>query len=317
MEANRVAGNSRANTPQAGHRVAPQAPPNVISIPIAVVPSVATEARAEYWTRFLDARQFLRMELRLATPEWARMILETCNSRNRKLSTAWRKIFASIQRGAWEVVEPIIFDSKGNLADGQHRLMAIAESNEAVPLLVLYGVRPESFAVLDTGKKRNASDVLGIEGHESTKILAGAIAWQWRYESGQFSRRSGDTLPNDLIMALIADCPNMVPSVSWALSHYTRLVPPSLMAFIHYTLSSLDPEQAESFFSRVVDGIEVPKDSHESLLRKRLEGKVGMRSHMDQVEICALFFKTWVRIRKGDRVASTLRWSETEAFPAL
>ena len=54
--------------------------------------------------------------------------------------------------------------------DGQHRLAAMVEADLAVEMTVFTDVEPHTFDVLDTGKRRNAADVLAIEGEKSTTL---------------------------------------------------------------------------------------------------------------------------------------------------
>jgi hypothetical protein len=58
----------------------------------------------------------------------------------------------------------IAFDTNGVLVDGQHRLAAIVEADLPVELTVFTEVGQGAFDVLDTGKRRNAADILAIEG---------------------------------------------------------------------------------------------------------------------------------------------------------
>jgi hypothetical protein len=50
------------------------------------------------------------------------------------------------------------------LVDGQHRLAAIIEADLPIEVTVFTDVGAGTFDVLDTGKRRNAADVLAIEG---------------------------------------------------------------------------------------------------------------------------------------------------------
>jgi len=59
--------------------------------------------------------------------------------------------------------DPIKFDEKGRLIDGQHRLRAIVESETEQRLSIARNVPyGELLTILDTGRKRNAGDVLTI-----------------------------------------------------------------------------------------------------------------------------------------------------------
>src|SRR2546429_1878241 len=77
----------------------------------------------------------------------------------------------------------IAFDTTGALVDGQHRLAAIVEADVPVEVTVFSEVPEGAFDVLDTGKRRNAADVLAIEGEKNSTMLAAMVRTVWLYEN--------------------------------------------------------------------------------------------------------------------------------------
>jgi hypothetical protein len=77
----------------------------------------------------------------------------------------------------------LAFDTRGVFVDGQHRLAAVIEADLAVDMTVFSDVGPDTFDVLDTGKRRNAADVLAIEGEKSTTMLAAMVRTVWLYRN--------------------------------------------------------------------------------------------------------------------------------------
>jgi hypothetical protein len=73
----------------------------------------------------------------------------------------------------------IAFDTNQALVDGQHRLAAIIEADLPVQMTVFSDVEPDTFDVLDTGKRRNVADVLAIEGERSTTMPAAMMRTVW------------------------------------------------------------------------------------------------------------------------------------------
>ncbi|WP_424636244.1 hypothetical protein [Embleya sp. AB8] len=113
------------------------------------------------------------------TPEMARSILAR-DFDNRPIDTSVVIMIAEeITRGDWQVThQGLAFDgdlATGRLMDGQHRLRAIVKSGVTVPILVFENAPPESFSVLDTGKRRSAGDVLFLKGHKDATLLAAAV----------------------------------------------------------------------------------------------------------------------------------------------
>jgi hypothetical protein len=85
------------------------------------------------------------------------------NASNRPLQKQWvRELSKRMSDGDWKLsAEPIIFDTDGNLANGQHRLNAVIESGTSQTLMVVRGQPVESFFILDQGKKRSMADAVG------------------------------------------------------------------------------------------------------------------------------------------------------------
>ncbi len=115
------------------------------------------------------------------------------NTSNRPLSRSTVMAFAeAMRRGDWLVThQGIAFDTNGVLVDGQHRLAAIVEADLPVELTVFTDVEADTFDVLDTGKRRNAADVLAIEGEKSTATLAAMVRTVWQYENRPDASWSG------------------------------------------------------------------------------------------------------------------------------
>jgi len=103
------------------------------------------------------------------TPKMAEEWLENHNKRNRTVRQRTVDAYArDMADGRWEQNGvPIIFDKKGVLLDGQHRLWAIFESGIAVKLLVVTGA--ESGTYIDCGVGRNMTDRLVMGGICSKK----------------------------------------------------------------------------------------------------------------------------------------------------
>jgi hypothetical protein len=295
----------------------------VIAKPIQLGGDVAALDPA-YEDHLLESLDRIRVVLMVATPTWAAEVLGQCNTRNRKLSSAWNRLRSAIVRGAWRINgECIVFDTEGVLIDGQHRLHAIAQSGRAVPVLVIYGIDPDSFTTFDQGKKRSGSDVLSTESEfrEHAGTTASALAWLARKEQGLLHSSSAPVpLPNDEILERVRQYPGLIDSVRRAHGELrTRLMPPGMIAFLDYVLGGIDPEAGGQFLSRVCAGLDVPKDSWEARLRKRLDDFSGHRSSLAQRDLLALVIKSFHGSYRGLRVPNALQWrsggEHPEPFP--
>ena len=103
-------------------------------------------------------------EQMLITPEMALDWLTSCNTHNRVVRpNGVHEIVEIIKRGEWQMThQGIAFSDKDVLLDGQHRLLAIVETNTPVPMLVTRGLKEETFQAIDRGIKRNVGDALSM-----------------------------------------------------------------------------------------------------------------------------------------------------------
>lgn len=126
----------------------------------------------------------MKSQVESITPERASQLLEA-NTFNRPISTATVQVFAdAMRRGEWKVThQGIALNTEGVLVDGQHRLAAIVEAGIPVDLTVFTEVDPDTFDVLDIGKRRSAADALAIEGEKNTTQLASMLRIVWLYDN--------------------------------------------------------------------------------------------------------------------------------------
>lgn len=279
-----------------------------------------------YEDHLLESLDQIRVVMMVATPAWAAAVLETSNTRNRKLSNTWNRLRSAIARGAWKINgECVVFDTDGVLIDGQHRLHAIAQSGRAVPVLVVYGVEPGAFVTFDQGKKRSGADVLSTAAdlREHAGTIAAALAWLARKEQGQLHLVSSVVaVPNDEILERARQYPGLVESVQRAHGEFrSRLMPPGMTAFLDHVLNGIDPAAGQQFLLRVCAGFEVASNSWEARLRKRLEDFAGKRTSLAQRDLLALVIKAFHGSYRGQRVPSVLVWRSggecPEPFPVF
>lgn len=97
------------------------------------------------------------------TPEIAVEWLKK-NTRNRRtLKSKIDALAREIKEGRWVLThQGIAFGEDGTLFDGQHRLMAVAESGVTVQMRVTRGLSPDTLNAIDTGTSRRSQDVLAI-----------------------------------------------------------------------------------------------------------------------------------------------------------
>lgn len=119
------------------------------------------------------------------TPEVAKELLEN-NTSNRKVRGRVVNAYAEeMLNDNWQLNgEAVQIADSGILMNGQHRLLACCKANKPFSTFVVSGVSGDTvFSTIDTGTKRTASDVFGMEGIKYSTSIASALVPLVRYEN--------------------------------------------------------------------------------------------------------------------------------------
>lgn len=236
----------------------------------------------------------LKSKLTTITPKMATQWLEK-NEKNRKpRKPLIDRISEDIVRGAWEITgEAIVFDSNGALIDGQHRLLACIQSGKPIQSMVVRGVAPRARIKMDTGEKRQAHDVLkmeGVGGTSSTTCMASAartiMALQRLetedpdYTSVHYIHGKG-YVPSDTILNFVRKNEDeMIHCVDAVYKGDARLVarPPSLFAALYFHMRGKNEREADAFFGAFFSGEGLKRGDPTLTLRNRLVADMGDRN---------------------------------------
>ncbi|MGE0709137.1 MAG: hypothetical protein AB7N76_19470 [Planctomycetota bacterium] len=241
-------------------------------------------------------RPALSSEVTRVTPERARALLAS-NTFNRPLRKRLVAQYAEDMRcGRWQLNgEPVLVSAEGVLLNGQHRLHAVIESGVSVWLYVTRGVAQEAFASIDTGGKRSAAVVLGLQGERHAATLAAAATLLWQHRSGK--RVGGTVHPTRLALsALLQEEPALRVSVEavCAGDGPRRVVSPAVLAFCHHLFSQSDGTLADDFLEKLRTGARLAAESPILVLRNRL---VSTKTSRD--EALVLLVKAWNAFKAG------------------
>ena len=121
---------------------------------------------------YLDLEENTQTAKLAITPKQAKFLLKSCNKLNRRLNRQHvDKLKRDMENNNWyNDIDYIGFNSKGLLANGQHRLKALSEANvESVTLKFDFDV--EQHISMDTGNTRKYSDQVTISKKSGTEIL--------------------------------------------------------------------------------------------------------------------------------------------------
>jgi hypothetical protein len=241
------------------------------------------------------------------TPEIARVLLDR-NTHNRKIAKGHVTFLVKeIKNGDWKFGgEPIKIDSNGVLIDGQHRLLAIIAANTQIPMLVLSGIDPTAFSVLDTGRKRLGGDALGIHGVENSTLVAAAIKLIVHTNRGSYGETgaSNRTLSNDDLIRFYDENPEIIEAANKGKRLNTesyKLLAPSIIAAFSFILSKISESDADEFLEKLCVGVELEAGSPIMQLRQKLHiSNSDARKRLKQSEIISYIILVWNMYRAGE-----------------
>jgi hypothetical protein len=258
------------------------------------------------------------------TPNMARQLLEK-NSMNRPFNQnnldALKK---EINNNNYFLTgESIKIAKDGTLLDGQHRLRAILETGKAVKIFVIRDLETEAFKYMDTGRPRQAGDVLAIEGIKNPMKIASIAKFIIGYNKDKtFNsaiRGNADKGSRRITNADVSDFVNknlnsLVDSYEFGYGKGRKLIQGKLVASMHYVLKKIDPMQADGFIEALVTGTGLIKGHPIHQLRdifihdNRSTKKLPTRAKVH------LIIRAWNLVRTKKTV-SNLKYDKRDPFP--
>jgi hypothetical protein len=268
----------------------------------------------------------VRSKVQTVTPKKAAEYLEL-NTANRPLSQRTvREFAAAMRRGEWRVThQGIAFDATGALVDGQHRLAAIVEADLPVEITVFTEVPEGAFDVLDTGKRRNAADVLAIEGEKSAVTLAAMVRTVWLYENRpELNWSGGDAgVSNHQIVATLEAHPTLrdFVGVGEQIAAATGMIKSAAGAASYLVTKASGRRDLSPWFDGIVEGTGLAKGDPRLLFRRVLfahtrkqAGQVMRRRETrEHVTLYLKAFNAWAT----DTPLTQLKYTPREPVPPV
>ena len=264
------------------------------------------------------------------TPELAEKLLAS-NSSNRRVSKELVDFLArEITEGRWVVNGDTIRTSKdGTLLDGQHRLLAVIKSGVTIDSYMVKGLNQSCFSTIDTGKQRNPSDVLSINGFKNSHNYAALGKAILLYNSGvrslntkigtnssggvnSSSRRKFSNqeildfcLQNDLSQYLV-----------FADNCYrkSKILSATEYALLYYFFSAINSAEADDFFEKLSSGAGLLLGDPILTLRNKMIENLSTNLKFSGRTRLLLLIKTWNYVRSGQQI-KLLKWAIDEAIP--
>lgn len=265
----------------------------------------------------IPGSQSITAEVAEVTPQVARQWLAKAKeARNRSISKSRvMKLFRAMQRGEWVLCQPLLFDSKGRLIDGQHRLLAAIAFGKPVEFIVLRGFEgAKTFGRVDDTQPRRLHHWLQVQGEERPEILAAMIRMAHKHENQRlaFAPTSSEYVTGPEGVAFLETHGELRRSVL-APGVINRLLPHTMCSFLHYLFAQKDRSAANVFFIDLVTGEKESPTDPIYLLRERLKSNKLALKKMGRVELAALVIKAWNAVREKKKI-ERLQWQQAKEF---
>ncbi len=241
----------------------------------------------------------LKHEVRNVSPSLATEWLKTSGI-NRKVNQAnVARLRTDMEHGAWrETGDPIRFDKRGRLRDGQHRLTALVEAGVSLPFHIVHGLEEDAVTAVDTGRARNFADVLTMKGKgEVPASLARKVAAVakliWHYENGTILA-SGQAVSHAELEGVLKrhkGLPDLVEHVAAE----PKIQPHAQIGLVYCLAAEGKPRKAKQWLERLQTGESLRRGHPIYEARELLTTKKGHGGKMQArgPYIGALMAKSW------------------------
>ena len=257
--------------------------------------------------------RFYGTKVLLVDKAMAEALLEY-NTANRTLNRGKvARLVAQMQAGTFENTgEPLIVSREGVLNDGQHRLVAVIQSDVTVDMDVRFGIARSAFPKTNTGAARTSSDVLAIGGVSGGAAVAPAVRLLILYGRG-LPGSIREFVSNSEVHEAFQRWPG-VEDVAKQIStlKFPRGVRSTPLLTTAYLAScSSGKDRLADWLETLATGVGHGRNDPAFILRERLmagvDAAIGTRESL--VERLALMINSWNAFASGSGLTpKSLRW---------
>jgi hypothetical protein len=252
------------------------------------------------------------------TPEIAGALIDQCYEKQRPRSQATvDRYIGDMKKGKWDWAASgsIKLDKDGKVIDGQHRLWAIFLSGVTIQSWVTIGLETKSYVVIDTGKSRSASDVLGDVKYKAgvISIAKFRLAWDRGVRLSAFSTPATNTD----VVEYFARHPETKSYAARAAKVYNNIrLPKAILGGFISIAYEYNPIKAAEFVSCLESGEGLLRGHPALEARNRIIFEYSGKTRPQSSYALALIIKAFNAYLKGSTV-KTLRLKSTERFPEI
>lgn len=284
---------------------------------------------------FGEKYDFRMPQLMSVGPREAKLLLEQ-NRRNRKVRKHHVKwLQKQMELGYWIYVGPVIGITKnGSLMDKQHTLMAVKESGKSFDFIVQGGFEDSAIEAVDVGIKRQAADVLAINGVKNAHVLAAICGRILNYRNevksdsaygtgskqGQTAKGDRKIINNTVILEWVHKEYDYLQVITKNAMSFYRMFKGEVTSFYGtflYLFGEKDKEQAWEFMSKLCSGVGLKENSPILVLRRALEKDMISSKRRSRFERIYWIVKCWNKFRNGEEMKRVGNFKKKGGIPDI
>ena len=258
----------------------------------------------------------LQIQLEEITPNRAAEYLKYNKSNRRLVNNRVEFYQRQMEKGQWKLTGDAIKSNSIDLVDGQHRLQAIVRSGVTLKMVVVRNLDNDVFDVLDTGRTRQAGDVLSAYGYANVYLLASGGRYLYFIERKQVPYST--QLPNSDILQTVNRHRDMVSLALDMQSH--KFARSGVIIAALYWLTQCSKTKGEAFTEAFMTGLDLKVTSPIYQLRERLiNDRTLIASKRNRVIVIAMMFRTfnnWIANKPMTRMTAITPSIDDYPWPA-
>jgi hypothetical protein len=268
----------------------------------------------------------LNISIETVTPELAKTWLERGGTNRSTSPRRVRKYAAAMRRGEWQLTgEAIKLNADSQVRDGKHRLEAVVESGVSIQSLVVRNLDEGAFDVLDSGRPRSTSDIIGMHGFTYRTAAAAAARGLLLIDRfGHYtasSREVDEAVSTPTVLRYAEEHKEVLEEAIRYAQHLQRagfVGGVGLYATLFVLLLRVDRDAALLFAEKLTTGANLEPNDPILRFRNRMIGERLSSAQKDREVYLAIGIKVWNAWRKGESLEKLI-WrgqSNNEPFPA-
>lgn len=269
------------------------------------------------------ARAKIDMQVRTINPAIAKAMLGNMVVNRAIDPNRVKRYQGAMERGEWNLGDPIMLNCDGSIIEGQHRLHAVIKADTAVPFVIIEGYDPEkTFGIVGSGKERTARDWFSIRGDKNPGVRAAAcrLIQTDRDESIHDAGNRRTITPTQLLTLREEVREELDESMAAVPNSMGKIVSRAIMVYCHYTFAKRDKGLADLFMDGLATGEQLRATDPVHVLREQFLGakreRVSSGSQRQQVVIGTTRL-AWNLVRAGKTSKRIQYRTDRKEFPGV